>query len=498
MWASLPKPCRQSSGTPSSLHSSRCRSRPWAPETRRERGCMGAYSSGARMLGSEPVAAPRAVIEAVERRFDRTVEDLVAVARIPGISAPGFDPAELVRSAEAVAELLRDVGLEGVEVLRLPGAHPYVVGEHCRAGPEAPTALVYAHHDVQPPGREGCWATPAFEPTRRADGRLYGRGVVDDKAGILLHAAALRAWLEAEGRLPINVKVIVEGEEEIGSGHLGEFLRLHRERLHADVLVLSDTQNLATGLPSLTTSLRGIVNVDVRLRALDHPIHSGMWGGPVPDAASALAKLLARLADAAGAPAVPGLADDAPPLDAEDRARLAALPFDEARFRADAGMLPRVALAGERGHPVYERLWFRPAIAVLALEAVPLAQAANQLVAEASARVGVRVAPGQDAGRVARRVVEFLTSDPPLGTEVSATPIAVVPGWRTRPQGAAFAAARRALHAGFGREPVEIGCGGTIPFVGPFAEVMGGMPGLLLGPGSRRCKRHGAEESKHH
>ncbi len=435
------------------------------------------------------------MIEAVERRFDRTLGDLVALARIPGVSAPGFDPAELVRSADAVAELLRDVGLEGVEVLRLPGAHPYVVGQHCHAGPEAPTALVYAHHDVQPPGREACWTTPAFEPTLRPDGRLYGRGVVDDKAGILLHAAALRAWLEAEGRLPINVKMIVEGEEEIGSGHLAEFLRAHRERLAAEVLVLSDTQNLATGVPSLTTSLRGIVNIDVRLRALDHPIHSGMWGGPVPDAATALAKLLARLVDAAGAPAVPGLADDVPALAAEDRARLAALPFDEARFRAEAGMLPGLALAGDGRFSVYERLWFRPAIAVLALEAIPLAQASNQLVAEAAARVGVRVAPGQDADRVARRVVDFLTGDPPLGTEVVATPIAVVPGWRTRPQGPAFAAARRALAAGFGRDPVEIGCGGTIPFVGPFAEVMGGIPVLLLGLEDPPCNAHGENES---
>jgi acetylornithine deacetylase/succinyl-diaminopimelate desuccinylase-like protein len=435
------------------------------------------------------------VIEAVERRFDRTLDELVGLARIPGVSAPGFDPAELVRSAEAVAGLLRDVGLEGVEVLRLPGAHPYVVAEHCHAGPDAPTALVYAHHDVQPPGRQERWATPAFEPSLRADGRLYGRGVVDDKAGIVLHAAALRAWLEVERRLPINVKMIVEGEEEIGSGHLGEFLSVHRERLAADVLVLSDTQNLATGLPSLTTSLRGVVNVDVRLRALDHPIHSGMWGGAVPDAASALARLLGRLVDAAGAPAVPGLGDDVPPLDAEDRARIAALPFDEARFRAEAGMLPGLALAGGKEHSVYERLWFRPAIAVLALEAVPLAQASNQLIAEASARVGVRIAPGQDARRVARRIVEFLTGDPPLGTEVAATPIAVVPGWRTRPSGPAFAAAQRALSAGFGRDPVEIGCGGTIPFVGPFAEVMGGIPALLLGLEDPPCNAHGENES---
>jgi acetylornithine deacetylase/succinyl-diaminopimelate desuccinylase-like protein len=443
------------------------------------------------------VPAPDTVIDALERRFEATQRDLEALARIPGVSAPGFDPRELVRSADAVAELLRDVGLEGVEVLRVAGAHPYVVGEHCRAGPGRPTALVYAHHDVQPPGRLERWETPAFEPTLRPDGRLYGRGVVDDKAGIVLHAAALRAWLQAEGRLPINVKVIVEGEEEIGSGHLAEFLRAHRERLACDVLVLSDTANLATGIPSLTTSLRGIVNVDVTLQALDHPIHSGLWGGPVPDAATALAGLLARLVDHSGAPAVPGIADDAPALAAGDRARLAALPWDEARFRADAGMLPGLALAGDAVLSVYERLWFRPAIAVVALEAVPMAQASNQLVAQARARVGIRLAPGQDAERVARCVVAFLERDPPLGAQVRAEAVAVVPGWRTSSDGPAFAAARRALAAGFGRAAMEIGCGGSIPFVAPFAEVMGGIPALLLGLEDPPCNAHGENESLH-
>ena len=226
-----------------------------------------------------------------------------------------------------MARLLERSGLDGVELLRIPGAHPYVVAEKRAARADAPSVLVYAHHDVQPPGRPEHWLTPAFEPTLRADGRLYGRGVVDDKAGLLLHLAALRAWLAAEGAPPLHVKLIVEGEEEIGSGHLAEFLRLHRERLAADVIVLSDTANLATGVPALTTSLRGLVAVDVTVRALDHPIHSGFWGGPVPDAATALARLLARLVDDAGVIQVPGLLDDVPALSAERarRARGAAL-----------------------------------------------------------------------------------------------------------------------------------------------------------------------------
>jgi len=441
------------------------------------------------------VTAPEQVMAALERGFDQALADLVELARIPGVSAPGFDPAQLERSADCVARLLERSGLDGVELLRLPGAHPYVVAEKRAARPGAPTVLVYAHHDVQPPGRLDRWSTPAFEPTLRGDGRLYGRGVVDDKAGLLLHLAALRAWLATEGAPPVHVKLIVEGEEEIGSGHLAEFLRRHRERLAADVVVLSDTANLATGVPALTTSLRGLVAVDVTVRALDHPIHSGFWGGPVPDAATALARLLARLVDDAGVILIPGLLDDVPALGADQRAALDALPCDEAAFRADAGMLPGTRFAGEPERSLYERIWYRPSLAFTALEGMPLATAANQLIAEASARVGVRLAPGQDAERVARLVTECLRRDPPAGVHVSTRLVTATPGWKTEARGPAFDAARRALAAGYGRAAVEIGCGASIPFVGPFCEVLGFVPALLLGLEDPPCNAHGENES---
>jgi len=441
------------------------------------------------------VPAPREVLDSIDRRFDTTIDELVDLARIPSVSAAGFDPAHVARSAERVAELFSGVGLQGVEILRIEGAHPYVTAEWLDAGPDAPTALIYAHHDVQPPGRLDHWQTPAFEPTRRADGRLYGRGVVDDKAGILLHLAAIRGWLDAKGSLPINLKLIVEGEEEIGSDHLAEFLRIHRERFETDVLVLSDTANLDTGIPSLTTSLRGIVAVDVTVRALDHPIHSGMWGGPVPDAATALAMLLARLVDDAGEIAVPGLLDDVPVLSATQRAALDALPFDEIAFRRDAGMPDGSRFAGDRRYSVYERVWHRPSLAIIALEGMPLAIAANQLIAVAKARVGLRLAPGQDADRAARLLVEFLSADPPHGVTVELEATTAVAGWRTASEGPAFDAARRALAAGFGRESVEIGCGGSIPFVGPFSRVLGGIPALLLGLEDPPCNAHGENES---
>lgn len=434
----------------------------------------------------------------LEDRFDDRIDELVRLARIPSVSAPGFPEREVHRSAEAVAALLTSSGFERVELLTLPGAHPYVVGEWLGAGPDAPTLLLYAHHDVQPPGRPSHWRSPAFEPTCVAGegeaGRLYGRGVVDDKAGIVVFAGALRAWLQSGGRPPVNLKLVVEGEEEIGSTHLGEFLRLHRDRLSADAIVLSDTANLATGLPSITTSLRGLLNVDVFVRALDHPVHSGMWGGPVPDATSALARVLGRLFDAEGGVAIPGFEAGCRALSPVERARLAALPFDEAGFRADVGMVASARFVGGAGE-VYERLWHRPALALIGLEGVRLAEAANQLVAEAAARLSIRLAPGQDPEAMKARVVAFLAADPPWGVEVRVEPREGAGGWSVEPDGPAFAAAARALAAGYGRDPVYVGCGGSIPFVAPFVEVLGGVPALLLGLEDPICNAHGENES---
>ena len=441
---------------------------------------------------------PTAALAWLDGHFEARVDELAALARIPSVSADGFPPAQLRRSAEAVASLLESSGFERVELLTLDGAHPYVLGEWLGAGPGAPTLLLYAHHDVQPPGRESHWRSPAFEPTRVAHegeaGRLYGRGVVDDKAGIVVFAGALRAWLESGARPPVNLKLIVEGEEEIGSNHLEAFLRAHRERLAADVIVLSDTANLATGLPSITTSLRGILNVDVRVRALDHPVHSGMWGGPTPDATSALARILGRLWDADGRVAIPDFEAGCAPLSPAQRARREALPIDEAGFRADVGLVASAALIGG-GAEVYDRLWNRPALALIALEGVPLAQASNQLVAEAAARVSVRIAPGQDPEAMRARVIAFLAAEPPWGVEVRVEAREAVGGWRVEPCGPAFEAAQRALRAGYGREPVYVGCGGSIPFVAPFAEVLGGIPALLLRLEDPICNAHGEHES---
>ncbi|MEZ4437772.1 MAG: M20/M25/M40 family metallo-hydrolase [Polyangiaceae bacterium] len=421
-----------------------------------------------------------------------TIASLVELAKIGGISAEGPPNPALEKSAEVVKAWMDRVGLENTEVLRLEGVHPYVYGEWLHAE-GAPTVLLYAHHDVQPVGRLSHWTSPPFEPEER-DGRLYGRGVVDDKAGAAIHLAAIEAYLKSGG-LPINVKLVIDGEEEIGSENLGAFLERYRDRLDADVIVLTDTANLRAGLPSITYALRGIVVVDVEVEATDHPLHSGLWGGPVPDAPLALCKILGRLVAEDGSIAIEGIYDDVRPMPPEIVSRLESLPYDEAEFRADAGMLDGVGMAGEPGRTVYEQLWHRPAISISALEAAPLAGASNQIVPSARARVGLRTVPDMDAKEVADKLVKALTLNPPWNVKVSTEVKATGGWWITDPIGPAFDAAARAMEAGFGEPTVFIGCGGSIPFVEPFARVLGGVPALLIGLEDPICNAHAENES---
>lgn len=429
----------------------------------------------------------------IDEHWDDFLATLKTLSRIPSISAdPDAGPA-MRQSAEAVRDAMAAAGLSGCAVLDLPGAHPYAYGEWLGA-PGKPTLLLYAHHDVQPPGRADHWRSPAFEPTLR-DGRLWGRGVVDDKAGIVTHLAAIKAWLDTEGALPVNVKLVVEGEEEIGSDHLEEFLERHRARLQADVIVLTDTANLEAGLPSLTYRLRGIVNVFVEVTALDHPLHSGMWGGPVPDPVQALVKMLATLSDADGVVAIPGIFDQVREPSRVERDAISRLPFDEAQFRADAGVVAGTSLVGERAFSTYEKLWVRPSVTVIALEASPVKGSSNQIVPSARARVSVRIVPDMDPARTGELVAEHLRKVAPWGVKVHTEVQSSSPGWICAPEGPAFDAALRALAKGFGREPALIGAGGSIPFVGPFAAAFGGAPALLVGLEDPICNAHAENES---
>jgi cysteinylglycine-S-conjugate dipeptidase len=421
------------------------------------------------------------------------VEELKKLVRIPSVSFEGFDRQQVRKSGEATCDLLRRIGMDNVQLLEMPGAHPYAYGEWLKA-PGRPTLLLYAHHDVQPAGDEEKWATKPFEPVEK-DGRLWGRGAADDKAGILVHVAAIESWLKTSGAVPVNVKVIIEGEEEAGSGSLGDFLRKHREMLQADAIVLTDTGNLETGLPSITTALRGIVIVNVEVKGLKQPVHSGMWGGPVPDPATALAKILARLVNDDGTIAIPGIYDNVKPLSEAERKAIASLPGDEQLFRKQAGLLDGVQLLGGR-HPL-EMNWRQPSLAVNAIQASSRKDARNIIVDSAWARVGIRTVPNMDPKDVEKRLTEALTKNPPWGVKVEVRKEGAGDWWYTSTDAPAFKAAMKALRDGYGTEPVAIGCGGSIPFVDPFSKELGGVPALLIGVEDPYTNAHSENESLH-
>ena len=382
------------------------------------------------------------------------LEELKKLVRIPSISFEGFDKAQVRKSGEATCELMRRKGLQKVQLLEMPGAHPYAYGEWTQA-PGRPTLLLYAHHDVQPTGEKEKWITQdPFEPEER-DGRLFGRGAADDKAGILVHIAAIDSWLKAHGALPVNVKMIVEGEEEAGSGSLPAFLAKHKKLLQADAIVLTDTSNFDTGLPSITVALRGLVTVQVEVKALKQPVHSGMWGGPVPDPTMALCRILARLTREDGSINLPGIYDQVRPLTQEEQKSLAALPSDDALFRKQAGMLPGTRLLG--GRPPWEMNWRQPSLAVNAFAASSRREARNIICESAWARVGIRTVPDMEVKEVREKLVAALEADPPWGVTVEVTPESEGGWWYTQGDAPAFRAERTALHR-FSFWPVRENC----------------------------------------
>ncbi|CAN5922159.1 dipeptidase [soil metagenome] len=419
--------------------------------------------------------------------------DLERLVVIPSVSAAGFDHDEVRRCAHAVRDLLSARGCANAQLLEVDGSHPAVYADWLDAGADRPTVLCYAHYDVQPPGDAAAWTAPAFEPAER-DGRLYGRGAADDKAGIMVHVAAIDAWLSTHDRVPCNIKVIIEGEEETGSGHLEQLLDTHGELLRADVVIITDSMNWKIGTPALTTSLRGLVDCVVEVAALDHPLHSGMYGGAVPDPLTGLTRLLATLTNDDGVIAIPGFADDAPEPPA--RRDLDALAFDVDEFRDEAGMLDGVELVGGDA-PVLERLWYRPAIAIIGLDATGVDTASNTLAASARAKVSARLAAGQDPHRAMDLLVGWLEMQAPWGLRVTVTPGAAGAGYRADPDRAEMKAARRAMQAAFDTEPVLIGLGGSIPLIAPLTQMFDDMPALLTGVEDPDTRAHGIDESLH-
>jgi len=406
--------------------------------------------------------------------------DLEQLVRIPSVSADPDAARDVWASAATTAGLLREAGLPEVDVVTAEDSRPAVLG-HRPGPPGAPTVLLYAHHDVQPPGEAADWDSDPFEPAER-DGRLYGRGTADDKAGVAVHLAALRAHGD---RLPVGVTVLVEGEEEIGSPALSGFLGAFSDALRADVVVFADAGNWTADVPALTTSLRGGTTAVVEVRTLRHGVHSGMYGGPVPDALTALCRMLASLHDERGNVAVPGLTrGEADPLD-----------LTEAHFRAEAGVLDGVRLTGDGG--LTARLWAGPAIAVTGIDAPSVAAASNTLVPVARAKVSMRVAPGDDAAAARDALVAHLEAHAPWGARVSVQPGAVAAPFTARSGGRAYRAARSALDEAWGTAAVDAGAGGSIPFVTAYAGLFPDAEILITGVEDPGTRAHGSNESLH-
>ena len=413
--------------------------------------------------------------EFISRELSRFQEELFDFLRIPSVSARSEHAGDVRRAAEWLATRMAEAGLEA-EVLDTPG-HPVVLGEWRGAGPEAPTILVYGHYDVQPSDPDDLWESPPFEPTVR-DGRIYARGSADDKGQLYQHVKAIEARLAAVGALGVNVVVLAEGEEEVGSEHLVPFVREHRGRLAADAVIVSDSAMFAPGLPSLLFSLRGLAYFEVHVQAASGDLHSGAYGGAVANPANALARLIASLHDEDGRIAIDGFYDDVRDWEASIRDGIRALPFEDEAFRQGVGS-PQ--LVGERGYGTLERLWIRPTCDVNGLLSGYTEEGAKTVLpARAMAKVSFRLVPDQDPARVGELFRAHVAAHTPPGVEIRVSELHGGRPWRGRAGGAVFQAAERALERAFGTAPVHVGEGGSIPIVVEFEEILGA-PAVLVG-----------------
>lgn len=440
---------------------------------------------------SPDTSSDRALTDAATGGVPSALADLGRLVRIPGIAWPSFDQDALVRGAEAVAQLARETGVfDEVRIhrARIPGTdevgQPGVLATR-RARNGRPTVMLYAHHDVQPPGDEALWETPPFEPTVRG-GRLYGRGAADDKAGIMTHIAAVRALRDVLGDdLDLGLVLFAEGEEEYGSRSFTQFLDDNADDMRADVIVVADSGNWDSDTPAVTVSLRGNAKFHLTVRTLDHASHSGMFGGAVPDAMLATIRLLATLWDEDGAVAVDGLDERDAPTPA----------YDAETLREETGLLPGVSPIGR--DEILSRIWNKPAITVTGIDHTPVDAASNTLSPEVTVVVSARVAPGQSTTQAYESIRAHLEARAPFGAQLEFTDVDCGDGFLVDTDGWAVEAAREAMRDGYGVEPVDYGIGGSIPFVSELVERYEGVQILVTGIEDPHARAHSPNESLH-
>lgn len=437
------------------------------------------------MNASQSAALPNAaqLRASLEPRMPQVIEELSSLVAIPSIAWPNQDPANVQASAEKVAQLASQAGFPEVEILRAENpdgtlGYPAVVAR--RPAPEGkPTVVLYAHHDVQPTGDLALWDTQAFVASRRGD-RLFGRGSADDKAGIMVHLSAVKLLGDS---LDCGVVLFVEGEEEAGSPSFGDFIHRYRDKLAGDVIVVADSGNWKPGTPALTSSLRGLAAIEFTVKTLDHAVHSGMYGGVVPDATLAMTKLLATLHDDSGAVAVKGLVADAQ----------ATVDYAEDQLRADSGALPGTSLIGQGA--LADRLWHQPSVTVIGMDIPSVDDSSNTLQPAMRAKLSVRLAPGESAADALDAVRRHLTDHVPFGAEIEFGSTETGQPWQADASDPAVQLALDALTDGFGETSVLIGLGGSIPFIADLLDVFPQASILVTGVEDPDSRAHSANES---
>lgn len=420
------------------------------------------------------------------------VDHLIELSKIPSVSFDGFDPQHVKESANCVEKLMEQTGLENIQQIHLDNAHPYVYGEWCNANNQ-PTILLYAHHDVQPPMREAIWESPPFTPNIR-NGRLYGRGCADDKSGVIVHLSSIQSYLKTSGKCPVNIKVLIEGEEEIGSPHLEQFLSKYAKLLSCDAVIVMDLQNYAAGTPTLTNSLRGMSAFEIELQALEQPLHSGLWGGPLPDPVLGLTKLLASLSDENGQVAISGFNDGLSEPSPQELESWNQLEFDAEEFKQQAGLLPGCTFPSDK-ESVFRKLWREPTLTIHAFQGGSKEMCGNVIQDKAWARVGVRLAPNMDPKTAQAKLKEHLEKNCPWGLNMKLDFEAPARPWLAPTDHPIVGQLMKALTLGYQKQAVFTGCGATIPLAEPMSEILGNIPVCLVGIEDPDSKAHSENES---